>query len=302
MRICVFGAGSLGSAVGGMLAEKHEVSLIGRRQHVEAINKKGLALQGDLRRTVRVPAFTELSHVDPPELLLITTKAYDTRNAIAECRRWATGRSAVLTLQNGIGNLELLTEWKGRKAFGATTTLGATLVSPGRVRVSGLGMTAVGSPADPESAKLIVSAFVESGIPAAYSADIAADIWSKAIVSACINPVTAILRVPNGALLQSKAVSRLLREISVECERIARAERIILSHIPVYPHVRSVARKTAGNLSSMLQDVMKGKRTEVDEINGAIWSLSQKHGLDAPLNRAMTSMVTALEQRKSSQG
>jgi 2-dehydropantoate 2-reductase len=299
MRICVFGAGALGSALGGMLAGRNDVFLIGRKPHVEAIRKRGLVLQGDMSRTVRLPAFTNISRVAPPELLLMTTKAYDTGSALMECRPWVTGETAVLTLQNGIGNLEALRGWKGRRAFGGTTTLGSTMVSPGKVRISGLGRTMIGSELDPDYSKKIVGVFAESGVPSGFSENMMSEMWAKAIVSACINPITAILRVPNGRLLESGAVSRLVLEVSKECERVARAHGIELPQSRMYPRVRAVARDTARNLSSMLQDVMRGSRTEIDQINGVIWRLSEEHGLDAPLNKTLTAMVQSLEAASS---
>ena len=299
MRICVFGAGALGSALGGLLSGSNDVFLVGRKPHVDAVRKRGLVLQGDVRRTIRLPAFTDIGRVGPPELLLITTKAYDTMNAIKECRQWATGDTAVLTLQNGLGNLEALREWKGSGAFGGTTTLGSTMVSPGKVRISGLGRTMIGSELDPSHSKRLVAVFGESGIPSRCSKDIISEIWAKAIVSACINPITAILRVPNGKLMESRPISRLVLEVSRECERVAMAHGIELAQTHMYPRVQAVARDTARNLSSMLQDVVRGSRTEIDQINGVFWRLSEEHGLDAPLNRTLTAMVQSLDPASS---
>jgi 2-dehydropantoate 2-reductase len=299
MRICVFGAGALGSALGGMLARENDVFLVGRKPHVEAIRKRGLVLQGDLRRTVRLPAFTDVTRVAPPELLLITTKAYDTGGAIVECGPWVTDKTAVLTLQNGLGNLEALREWKGSKAFAGTTTLGSTMVSPGKVRISGLGRTMIGSELDPAYSEKIVGVFADSGIPSRFSKNMLPEMWAKAIVSACINPLTAILRVPNGRLLESRVISRMVLEVSKECERVARAHGIELSQSHMYPHVRAVAMDTARNLSSMLQDVLRGNRTEIDQINGLIWRLSEEHGLDSPLNKTLSAMVQSLEPHSS---
>jgi 2-dehydropantoate 2-reductase len=216
-----------------------------------------------------------------------------------ECRPWVTGETIVLTLQNGIGNLEALREWKGSRAFGGTTTLGSTVASPGKVRISGLGRTVMGSELDPDCSKKIVGVFAESGIPTCFSENMLSEIWAKAIVSACINPITAILRVPNGRLLESRAVSSLISEVSKECERVARAHGIELPQSHMYPRVRAVARDTTRNLSSMLQDVMRGNRTEIDQINGAIWRLAEEHGLDAPLNKTLTVIVQSLESISS---
>jgi 2-dehydropantoate 2-reductase len=299
MRICVFGAGALGSALGGMLAARNDVFLIGRKSHVEEIRRRGLVLQGDLRRTVRVPAFIDISGLAPPELLLTTTKAYDTVGVIRECRTWVAAETSVLTLQNGIGNLEALTDWKGIRAFGGTTTIGSTMVSPGKVRISGLGRTMIGSESDPDYSKEIVRVFAESGIPSRFTENIETEIWAKAIVSACINPIAAILRVPNGRLLASRTVSRLVLEVSKECERIARVHGIELPRSDMYPYVRAVARDTARNLSSMLQDVMRNRRTEIAQINGVIWRLAEEHGLDAPLNKTLTAIIQSLEAGSS---
>lgn len=301
MRICIFGAGALGSALGGMLTRMHDVILIGRKPHVDAIRSFGLAINGDLRGRFKPCAFTKVSGLEPPELLLITTKAYDTRDAVRECRGWVKRGTTVLTLQNGLGNLEILQEWVGTRAFGGTTTLGATMLGPGKIRVSGLGRTLLGSTNDPDRAKSLALSFRASGIPAGYTRNIVSEIWRKAIVSACINPMTAVLRVPNGRLLESKATSRLVQELSTECELIARACGVMLPSRRMYQNVCAVLDDTAKNHSSMLQDVSRGKRTEIDQINGAFLRFAQEHDLPAPLNRALVALVQTLEARRPKQ-
>ena len=283
------------------MTHEHDVILIGRKSHVDAIRKSGLLINGDLRGRFKPYAFTNVSGLEPPELLLITTKAYDTRNAVRECQDWIKRSTSVLTLQNGLGNLELVEEWVGTRAFGGTTTLGATMVGPGKIRVSGLGRTILGSTKNPAGAKTLATAFHASGIPAAYTMDIVTEIWRKAIVSACINPITAVLRVPNGKLLESKTTSRLVQALSVECETIARACGVGFPQGSTYPRVRAVLKETARNLSSMLQDVSRGKRTEIDQINGAFWRSAQDHALPAPLNRALVALVLTLEARRRKQ-
>lgn len=251
-------------------------------------------MQGDVRDVVRLPAFSDVADVDPPELLLIATKSYDTQSAIEECRAWLPRGASVLTLQNGLGNLEALREWKGSRAIGGTTTMGSTMVSPGKIRISGLGRTVIGSELDPAFAKRVVKIFTSCGIPCRFSDDVVSEIWMKVIVSACINPLTAVLRVPNGKLLESDPVKRMTLEVSRECERVAAAEGVKLPVSRTYPRVRSVAKDTARNLSSMLQDIMRGRRTEIDQINGAICKLAEQHGLDVPLNKTLTAMVRSM--------
>ncbi len=295
MLISIFGAGSLGSALGGLLAGTNEVALIGRHAHVDEIRRNGLALVGDRTRSVRPVAVESVGDLVPPELLIITTKAFDTEEAIRMCRSWTDKKTAVLTLQNGLGNLELLRAWKCSRAFGGTTTMGATLLSPGRVKVSGIGKTVIGADLDPAGAAMVARVFSKAGIPAAVRNDVTREIWAKAVVSACINPVTAVLRVPNGKLLVSPILSRFIREVCQECIEVARSEGIGLSSASMYARVRAVARDTSRNLSSMLQDVEHGNRTEINQINGAFCRTGRDKGIPTPLNSALVAMVDSLE-------
>lgn len=301
MRICIFGAGSLGSALGGFLAGTNEVALIGRHPHVDEIRKNGLTLVGDSARSVRLDAAERIIGLAPPELLIVTTKAYDTEEAVRICRTWTDKKTMVLTLQNGLGNLELLRAWKGRRAFGGTTTMGATRLSPGRVRVSGIGRIVIGADMDPAGAAMLVRVFSKAGIPATARIDISREIWAKAVVSACINPVTAVLRVPNGKLLDSPILSSFIRGVCEECIEVARSKGVRLSSTSMYARVRAVARDTSRNLSSMLQDIEHGNRTEIDQINGAFCRTGLDKGIPTPLNNALVAIVSSLEGVNHSQ-
>jgi len=294
MRVCVFGAGSLGSAMGGLLAARNEVTLIGCDPHVSTVRKQGLTLLGDVRRRVWVDARCSVRGLEPPDLILLTTKAYDTEEAIRICRPWADERTKVLTLQNGLSNLDLLRTWKGRNAYGGTTTAGARLLAPGRVRVSGLGKTVIGADHERDFAAEVARTFTACGMPAEVVDDIRREIWLKAVVSACINPLTAILRVSNGSLRESRAIARLVSEICGECARVAKAESIRLSPSVLEKRVWTVAENTSKNRSSMLQDVEAGRMTEVEQINGAFIAAAARHGLSAPVNKALAAMVSVL--------
>jgi len=294
MKVCVFGAGSLGSAIGGMLAQKHEVTLIGRRQHVDAVRRDDLQLLGAVSRKVTVKAVEDPSSAETPDLLIVSTKAYDTRSAIGACRRLVDRGTMVLTLQNGLGNLELLREWRGDMAFGGTTTMGAALVSPGVVRVSGLGWTMIGADMDARRAKDIARAFRSCGFPVRVKKNLMSEIWGKAVINACINPITAVLRVRNGRLLESEAITRFMREVCSECEQVAIASGISLPVSRMSSRVRAVCIDTAENTSSMLQDVQKGKCTEIQQISGAFCSAGRSRGVRTPLNETLVAMVESL--------
>ena len=296
MRICLFGAGSLGSALGGMLAKNNEVVLIARRKHVLAVRQSGLRLVGDVRLVARVEAADDLQGIAPPELLVITTKAYDTDEAIRQCRRWVTKETRVLTLQNGLGNLESLRKWLGSRAFGGTTSMGAALIRPGVVRVSGQGKTVIGGDLDPAGAGMIARAFSSCGLQTIVDKNIYGQIWAKAIVNACINPMTAILGVPNGRLLESPVIERLMGTVCDECGQIAMSNGIRLPQGSMKLRVQAVARDTSENVSSMLQDVRNGKRTEIDQISGAFVRIGGLRGVPTPLNSTLAAMVDSMSR------
>jgi len=294
MKICVFGAGSLGSALGGMLAQNHDVTLVGRKRHVDAVRRHDLRLVGDVVRSVRVKAYENATDVSTPDLLIISTKAYDTRPAIRACRRLVDSETMVLTLQNGLGNLELLREWKGGRAFGGTTTMGAALVAPGIVRVSGLGWTTLGADADANGAREIARAFGSCGFRVQVKTNVMGEIWGKAVINACINPTAAILRVQNGRLLESETIVRFMRDVCRECEQVALASRVCLPNERMYSRVRAVCKDTANNISSMLQDVQNGRQTEIKQINGAFSSIGLTKDVPTPLNKTLAAMVESL--------
>lgn len=294
MRILVFGAGSLGCAVGGMLAQAHEVTLVGRKENMDAIRQRGLRLTGSVEAHVRIATCETAEALTAPDLVIIATKAYHTAQAVDALRAIPWPETPVLTLQNGLGNLELLRAWKGSKAFGGTTTMGAELVSPGEVRVSGLGRTVVGSDMDETGAKRIAESFASCGIKAETRGNITGEIWAKAIVNSCINPLTAILRVPNGRLLESETLVRLMSDLCAECVKVARACRIALPEGAMIDRVLAVARDTAGNRSSMLRDIELDRRTEIGQMNVMMCEIGSSYGIPTPLNRALSAMVEAL--------
>jgi 2-dehydropantoate 2-reductase len=294
MRICVFGAGSLGSLLGGMLAERHAVTLVGRRKNMAAIRTKGLTLVGDKRITVHPNARETVRGIPPPELLIVCTKAYDTEEAIRSCRSLVDDETLVLTLQNGLGNLDFLRKWKKRRAFGGTTTAGAFMQSPGVVRVSGLGETVIGSDLDREGSARIARTFSSCGLPTSVTSDIVSAIWTKAIINACINPTAAILRVPNGVLLESAVITHLMEAVCEECERVANASGEVRFSQSLFPRVRTVCKDTSRNTSSMLQDVLARRQTEIMQINGAFCKAGDRLGMATPLNDALVAMITSL--------
>lgn len=291
----MFGAGSIGSCVGGMLARSHDVTLIGRKANVDAVRAKGLILQGAIRRRLRIDARESISDLSPPDLLIVTTKAYATPAVIEACSGWPREDTIVLTLQNGLGNLEQLRLWRGDFALGGTTTMGASLISTGVVRVADVGRTVIGSDMNSGAARSVVAAFRAAGIPTKTTRNIWGEIWSKAIVNASINPITAILKISNGESIKNRIVSKLMMEISREGETVAYNRGICLPYKSMYLRTRAVARQTSSNKSSMLRDLELGRRTEIRNINGEICRMGLDAQIPTPLNAAMVAMIESFE-------
>lgn len=295
MRFLVFGAGAMGSLVGGLLSQRHETVLVGRRPHVEAIRKGGLRITGKTRLLARLAAEEDLPPDADPDVVIVAVKAYDTEEA-ARTLAPLTEKALFLSLQNGLGNEEALAT-AGARVLGGVTNQGLTFVGPGEVYHAGVGDTYIGpfEGTGPKEADDVVKAFNESGLPSHLVDDIRAELWLKAIVNACINPLTALLRVPNGYLLQTEATEQIVRQVIQEGVEVAARQEVSLVADAVFERVASVVRGTSANRSSMLQDLERGRRTEIDAINGAIARLGREAGRPAPANDLLAQLVRAAE-------
>jgi len=291
MDICVFGAGSIGSLIGGLLAREHTVTLVGRDPHVDAINSDGLRLTAEFTETVFPAARTT-----PPssaDLAVVTVKSFDTpeaAHALAGC-----DLDIALSLQNGMDNEQQLDAELSCPVLAGTCTYGARLVEPGTVECTGLGDVALGPPDGGLSpAARRVGAAFESLIETTVASDMPVRLWKKLAVNAGINATTALARVPNGALVDGPS-SEVARMAATETARVARTSGVDLPTDAAAEATRSVADATAANTSSMHQDVLSGKRTEIDAINGYVVD----HAADSvPVNETLTRLVRAWEREQ----
>lgn len=295
MKVLVFGAGALGSVFGGLLSTRHEVTLVGRKDHVDAVRRDGLHLSGLNEGAYGPAACLTTEGLEVQDLVLITVKAYDTRTAVREVASVVGEGTLVASLQNGLGNSKILEQAFGTRAVIGVPFLGATHLGPGRVCLAGLGETVVGSSSGHHGSAIAVGEVLsEGGITTRVSANICSEVWLKALVNACINPITALVRQENGCIRQRPDLCELSRSVCSECAKVAAAKGISLGRSDPFEKVLEVARLTARNRSSMLQDVERGKRTEIDAINGAIADVGESLGLEMPLNRALWSLVRSL--------
>jgi len=292
MEVLVYGAGALGSLVGGLLARSHEVTLVGRDPHMRRVREDGLRIDGEVDARVRPRALTDGTHRSA-DLAVVTTKAYDTD---AAARALATGEyDAVCSLQNGFTE-ERLVAALDPTVLAGTASYGARFAGPGRVTCTGVGEVVIGALAggDDPLAERVGSAFGEAGIETTVAADMPRRRYEKLAVNAGINGPSALARLSNGATLDGPG-GEAAREAAREVARVARADGVALDEGDAVAALERVAADTAANRSSMYEDVAAGRRTEVDAIYGAATDRADRFGVSAPTCRTIASLVRAWE-------
>lgn len=305
MRIFIVGAGALGSLFGGLLAHAGaSVSLYNPSnvEHVQAIQNAGLIIERDgTAMNVSVEATTTLKALAEADLVGIFVKAHQTARAMEQIAPKLTQRSWVLSLQNGIGmESEILKFVSPERFLRGVTSQGATLVGPGRVRWAGVGPTKLGrwsGPPVPEIEELF-ALFGKAGIEAEYSEEVERLLWEKLIINCAINPLTALFDQPNGVIADDSQLREVVQAVVLETLRVACAHGVTLSEEEAIARVETVARKTAQNISSMLQDVRRGRPTEIDYINGAVVREGQRLGIPTPLNLLLTRLIAEGRMKK----
>jgi 2-dehydropantoate 2-reductase len=289
MEIVVFGAGSLGSLVGGLLARTHDVTLVGRDPHVGTVREDGLRISGAVDATVTPDAATTVPA--RADLAVVTVKTFDTADAAAALSECAL--DVALSLQNGMGNEATLADALSCPVLAGTCTYGARLAAPGHVECTGIGEVVLGERDGGRSdvADRVGEAFDAAGLEATVAEDMPRRLWEKLAVNCGINATTALARIQNGALVDGPA-SETARTAGREVAQVARDHGVAFTATEATTAVSQVARTTAANTSSMAQDVQAGKRTEVDAINGYVVA----HAADpVPVNETLASLVRAWE-------
>jgi len=292
VEVLVFGAGSLGSLVGGLLAREHRVTLVGRDPHVSAVDGDGLTVTGALSAAVEPAAATAVPAAAAPELVVVTVKAYDTPAAVEALE--GIEAAAVLTLQNGMGPVETLREGLATPVLAGTCTYGARLAEPGVVECTGVGDVVLGAPGGgpSELADRVGGALAAAGVETEVATDMPRRRWLKLAVNAGINATTALARVENGALLAGPAGGPA-RAAAREVAALARERGVGIAGEEAVAALEGVARDTAANTSSMCQDVAAGSRTEVDAINGYVADALGPEA--APVNATLAGLLRAWE-------
>jgi 2-dehydropantoate 2-reductase len=301
MKITVVGAGAMGSLFGGLLAESGvEVCLLDiREEHVRAINTEGLCIEQDGReRKVFVKASTTAHDIQETTLVILFVKSMHTLKAAQAAKELIGETGYILTLQNGMGNVDQIAEVVApSKIIAGTTSHGATFLGPGKIRHAGKGPTTIGFWYDGDSAVIekVAELFNDTGIQTTVSENIREVVWDKLLVNVGINAITGLTGIKNGQLLDLPITKSLSQSAVEEAVALAKAKGISVRDHAV-EHVFSIATMTAANRSSMGQDVDHHRRTEIDAINGFVVRESQKLEMDAPVNRTLAALIETVQE------
>ena len=302
MKIAVVGAGAMGSLFGALLAEAgNEVWLYDVwLEHVQTINQAGLRIEREGKtRTVDIRATDDPEQIGRAELVIIFVKSSRTSSAAETAQTIAGSDGSVMTLQNGMGNADVLAELiEPERILAGTTSHGATMLGPGSIRHAGSGPTTIGPWAQGEGGVQRAGQFAEffnrAGIKTDSVADVRSVVWNKLLINIGINAITALTNIKNGQILDLEITRELSRAAVNEAINVAR-ELNIKIHDEAVDIVFKVAEATALNRSSMGQDVDSLRQTEITAINGFIVREAKRLGLEAPVNFALTALVQTLE-------
>ena len=295
-NILVIGTGALSTLFAARLSESgHHVSMLGTwKDGIHALNQNGARVSelDGKERAFQVRATDDPGEVQDVKHAIVLVKSWQTKRVAEKLKGILAPDGMVLTLQNGLGNRETLARdlGAGRVALGVTTT-GATLLGPGLVKVGGEGIISL---EQNQALGPLEAALRSSNFNLQIVNDARSLMWGKLIINAAINPLTALLQVPNGELLSHSWTRRAMSALAREAAAVAQAEQISLPFSNPIEAVEEVARKTAKNLSSMFQDVRRGAPTEIDAICGAVTRRGEAHGIATPYNRSCWQLVKAM--------
>ena len=300
--IAVMGAGAVGCYYGGMLARAgHEVVLIARPQHVEAIKRDGLRMETTtFDEHVRLAASSEPRAVQGAKLVLFCVKSTDTESAGAQIRPHLPADALVLCLQNGVDNADRLRAVLPETAVAAAVVYVATeMAGPGHVKHHGRGELVI-EPVNSSSfsSEAVAQALIAAGVPTEVSSNVRGALWAKLILNCAYNAVSAIAQLPYGKTVQGEGVKDVMRDVVAECLAVAQAEGV---QVPgdVDAAVRKIAETMPSQYSSTAQDLARGKRSEIDYLNGLIVKRGEALGVATPANRVLWALVKLLESKRA---
>ena len=305
MKVTVLGAGAMGSLFGGRLqASGAEVELVDVwRAHVEAVNAEGLLIeQGPQQKRISIVARRPQDAGGPADLVLLFTKSMHTETALAGIKSILAQSTRVMTLQNGIGHVEIISRFVDpARIIHGVTTYPSDMVAPGHIRTSGQGavkfMSLNGAP-DPVLEQ-IAQMFTRAGLRCSIDPDTETAIWEKLAFNAVMNALSAILRLTVGEVGDAAAGRQLAENVVAEVAAVARRKAIAVKTERIMANLDMAFKEHRGHMPSMLQDILNRRPTEIDFINGAVVAAGEAVGLSLPVNATLTRLVKTLEQAQT---
>ena len=296
MQIIVLGAGAIGSVFGAKLAAHNDVTLIGRADHVRAINTNGLRIEGLEPGTIHLRAATRVEDLRENALILLTTKVLATAEALGPLASLLRDDTTVVSLQNGLDAERIAaTALHGRGVvLRGITQAGAIFERAGTIRYMVRGQTLIESH---ERSATIAAVLNAAGLDCRISPDIVADVWRKLIYNCVVNPITAMLGCEVGGIADPR-LARLKRLVVDECVAVAAAEGIVFAE-DLLAEIDTIFA-TSRNIASMQQDLLRGRATEIDYMNGAVAALGAEQGIPCPINSGLTNIIKAMEDSAGS--
>ena len=295
MKVIVVGAGAIGSLYAAKLSGQHDVTMVARRDHADAVNRDGLRIVGREQATCAVRAVTELSEVPSGALVLLTTKVNDNRGAIEPIAHLIPADAVVVCVQNGLGGETIVRAALGGRVLvlRAVTQFGAIFREPGVVDYKVAGYTLL---EQSDRSREVAELLSASGLDGRVSDDIRVDVWRKLIFNCVINPITSIIGSDVGTIADPR-LDPIKRLVIDECLAVARADGVALDvdFLAALTEIFGPSR----NIASMRQDLMKGKPTEIDFMNGAVVALGTRLGIECPVNAALMGIIKALEAQSA---
>ena len=296
LKIAVMGAGAVGCYYGGMLARAgHPVVLISRPQHVAAISQHGLRLHTTtFDEQVPLAASSDPAAVSGADVVLFSVKSLDTESAGALIRPHLAPGALVLCLQNGVDNADRLRGVLPEHLVAAAVVYVATeMAGPGHIQHHGRGELVI----EPSPySNTLAAAFIAAGVPTEVSSDVRGALWAKLILNCAYNAVSAITQMPYGQTVPGEGVEEVMRDVVAECLAVAKAGGVqVPGDVPAA--VRKIAETMRSQYSSTAQDLARGKRTEIDYLNGFIVKRGQSLGVATPANRVLWALVKLLESK-----
>jgi 2-dehydropantoate 2-reductase len=296
MQIIVLGAGAIGSLYGAKLAPANDVILIGRPEHAAAISSHGLRIEGIEPQTVRIPAASVIKEISPDTVILLATKVKDSATALEPIAPLVRDDTTILSLQNGLGSEQLARAALGGRGLvlRGITQFGAIFETPGAIRYMAAGYTVI---EQHERSDRIAEVLTAAGLECRISANIAAEVWHKTVFNCVVNPITAIIGCEVGGIAQP-GLDRLKQLVIDECVAVAATQGVTFEVDFMQQITETFA--PSHNIASMLQDLRRGRATEIDYMNGAVAALGARHGVPCPVNHALTSLIKAMEAQAPS--